>query len=445
MSIVIFAGPTISQADIRDTIDAVVLPPVSMGDVYRVSQRQPRAIGIIDGYFDGVPSVWHKEILWALDHNIPVFGAGSMGALRAAELHPFGMIGVGHIFEAFRDGELEDDDEVAVHHGPGEVGYVSLSEPMVNIRATLARAVEAQIVDQALADALILNAKHTVYPDRNWDTLLEQATSLAAGAPELAALHNWLPDGRVDQKNMDAVAMLAEIEGHLRHEDQWTPPAFDFEWTVMWDQLVKRSSGPQQSLHTRLILDQVRRDPEKYQEIRRRAAASLFASGPAGPEKTIDPGELKQALTRFRAEKGLYSKRALDDWLAENHLDETGLQAIIADKVRLEADIAEAREQVCQRMLEKLERDECYAKLAEEADQMARLLRGFGSCNPDPRDLGLSTTRLVLWYFEQLLEIPVPEDLDAFIKENDIVSREEFEQMMVRQYIWCRHKPEKSE
>ena len=63
-----------------------------------------------------------------------------MGALRAAELHSFGMRGVGRIFEAFRDGALEDDDEVAVLHGPAEIGYLAASEPMVNIRETLARA-----------------------------------------------------------------------------------------------------------------------------------------------------------------------------------------------------------------------------------------------------------------------------------------------------------------
>ena len=54
----------------------------------------PGAIGVIDGYFDGVPSVWHKEILWALSQGIRVFGGASMGALRAAELDGFGMTGV---------------------------------------------------------------------------------------------------------------------------------------------------------------------------------------------------------------------------------------------------------------------------------------------------------------------------------------------------------------
>ena len=46
-----------------------------------------------------------------------------MGALRAAELHVFGMVGVGRVFELFRDGLLEDDDEVAVAHGPADSGY----------------------------------------------------------------------------------------------------------------------------------------------------------------------------------------------------------------------------------------------------------------------------------------------------------------------------------
>ena len=39
-----------------------------------------------------------------MSEGVPVFGAASMGALRAAELHEFGMRGIGRIFEAFRDG-----------------------------------------------------------------------------------------------------------------------------------------------------------------------------------------------------------------------------------------------------------------------------------------------------------------------------------------------------
>ena len=48
-----------------------ISPPVGQGDVYRAATRyRPRAIGIVDGYFHQVPSVWHKEILWAMAEGI---------------------------------------------------------------------------------------------------------------------------------------------------------------------------------------------------------------------------------------------------------------------------------------------------------------------------------------------------------------------------------------
>src|SRR5262245_64197472 len=104
MTIVIFCGPTLRAEERAPDADFLFLPPVRQGDLYQaVVKENPRAIGIIDGYFDGVPAVWHKEILWALTNGIPVFGASSMGALRAAEMHVFGMRGVGWIFEAYRD------------------------------------------------------------------------------------------------------------------------------------------------------------------------------------------------------------------------------------------------------------------------------------------------------------------------------------------------------
>src|SRR5262249_22679622 len=119
----VFLGPTLPVGRARELLDAVYLPPVQQGDVLRLLGRAPRVIGIVDGYFDTVPAVWHKEILLAMAEGVHVFGAASMGALRAAELHPFGMVGVGRVFECYRDGVLTADDEVAVAHGPGDTGY----------------------------------------------------------------------------------------------------------------------------------------------------------------------------------------------------------------------------------------------------------------------------------------------------------------------------------
>src|SRR5215471_17317034 len=147
MRTVVFAGPTIRASEARTILDADYPGPAAQGDVLRAARAGCVAIGLVDGYFHAVPSVWHKEILWALSRGIHVYGAASMGALRAAELARFGMKGVGEIFEAFHSGALEDDDEVAVAHGEADSGYRAASEAMVNIRATLGRAEKSGIVD----------------------------------------------------------------------------------------------------------------------------------------------------------------------------------------------------------------------------------------------------------------------------------------------------------
>src|SRR5262245_31483361 len=181
----VFIGPTLSPDVARGYLDAVYLPPAAQGDVYAAARSGPRAIGIVDGYFEHVPAVWHKEILWALCQGIPVFGSSSMGALRAAELSSFGMEGVGRIFEWYRDSLLEDDDEVALLHGPAESAFAPASEPMVNIRATVARAVQEGIMSPGTAEALLAASKRLHYSERTYPALLASARAGGAAASEL--------------------------------------------------------------------------------------------------------------------------------------------------------------------------------------------------------------------------------------------------------------------
>ena len=213
----VFVGPTLRPEDLSPAGDIAVLPPVAQGDVYRVAQGRPVAIGIIDGYFEGVLAVWHKEILWAMAEGIHVFGSASMGALRAAELHPFGMRGIGRIFEAYRAGELEDDDEVAVIHGPPETGYLALSEAMVNIRARLAAAERRGIIGAATRAALVRHRQGAVLSRPHLRRVCSTAPPGCRCTPsEIAALRAWLPQGRIDQKREDALAMLDGDAGAAR-------------------------------------------------------------------------------------------------------------------------------------------------------------------------------------------------------------------------------------
>ena len=157
--IVVFLGPTLAHEEARAVLDAQYLPPAGHGDVLRAALRRPRVIAIVDGVFEHVPAVWHKEILFALSEGIHVYGAASMGALRAAELDRFGMRGIGDVYRAYADGVLEDDDEVAVAHANAERGFQAMSDSMVDVRATLDAAVSNGIVNEGVAATIVARIK----------------------------------------------------------------------------------------------------------------------------------------------------------------------------------------------------------------------------------------------------------------------------------------------
>jgi hypothetical protein len=235
----VFAGPTVAADAVRAILDARVLGPVSFGDVYRSARAKTAIIVVLDGYFERVPAVWHKEILWAMSQGIHVFGASSMGALRAAELADFGMVGIGAIYEAFRSGELEDDDEVAVVHGPPESGFVPLSEAMVNIRATVSAAARAGVIEATTSISMCALAKRRFYAERTYPGLLEDATREGIPPSQVEAFRRWVPSGRVNQKRADAVQVLEHIRDWLTQTFAPKRVAYRFEPTDAWHEAMR--------------------------------------------------------------------------------------------------------------------------------------------------------------------------------------------------------------
>ncbi len=243
MAVVIFAGPTLARDPVRERSEFTFLPPAAQGDIYRSTLGSPTAIGLIDGYFETVPAVWHKEILFALSKGVHVFGAASMGALRAAELWRFGMVGVGTIFEAYRDKCIEDDDEVAIVHGPAELDYLPVTEAMVNVRATVEAAIKALVLGEAAGNALVLLAKGMFYKERTWNAILAAAASDGVSAQECEAFRAWLLRGAVDQKRADAHQMLESIRLLIRSGPPRFRASFAFEETLDWNQAVRDFNG----------------------------------------------------------------------------------------------------------------------------------------------------------------------------------------------------------
>ncbi len=441
MSVYVFLGPTLPLAEARSSLDAVYLPPVRQGDVYRlVALKKPQVIGIVDGYFNQVPAVWHKEILWALASGVHVYGAASMGALRAAELAPFGMHGVGRIFEAYRDGRLppfgdeafEDDDEVAVVHGPGESGYAGLSEAMVNIRCTLAAAWEAGVIRKTTRDELARLAKSLFYPERDYRRLLAVAAESGLPADEVAAFGDWLGEGKRDQKRDDALALLRTLE---RFDAADAPPneaRFAFQHTAQWEAAVnavefERSPSPH-------VLEELRLEGERFFEHLRTVLQRLFAVPDGNGDRSL--GEALRAALAMPAtevfEAAFNAAHGQPDaveklWQLEQLLMRLRSASETLPWVLLDR-------QLVQLLEERGERE----RLAARAREKQALLEKRGT-NHDAAELtGLQELQLHDWYFEQRLGRSIPEDVAGYAAQLGFAGVDDLNRALLREYFYLK-------
>lgn len=210
----VFAGPSLPAAA-RPAGPFEWHPPAMAGDLIRLRDRPPARLCLIDGYFDSRPAPWHKELLALMARGTILFGASSMGALRAAELHRFGMHGIGAIFRAYRDGRLRGDDEVALIHATEAHDWAPLSVPMVELRATLIAACRSRLIEVSTARRLrsVLHEIH--FSDRDWPAM--EKACLAEGLLDAPAFRR-LQAMHVPLKRDDALACLAAARA-------WTEPA----------------------------------------------------------------------------------------------------------------------------------------------------------------------------------------------------------------------------
>ena len=222
MSVHVYHGPTVAADTIRQALPAAHLhPPIKHGDLMRLDVVPGDTVLIIDGLFHSAAAVRHKEVLHLLANGVHVVGASSMGALRAAELHPYGMVGIGWVFAAYRDGIIEADDEVAVTHTTDD--FRQAVEPLVNIRYTLDAAVGDGVIASCAAAAVLEAARGLPYPARTWRLLRRTTASVRPDLTEqFDRLIAWR-DGRsteLDIKHQDALeALRAVAAGTVVHPD----------------------------------------------------------------------------------------------------------------------------------------------------------------------------------------------------------------------------------
>jgi hypothetical protein len=226
---VLFAGPSLSGAD-PDLTGIDLRPPAAHGDLALAVLQGATAIGLVDGLFDAVAAVWHKEILFALSRGVRVLGASSMGALRVAECAAFGMLPVGETALSYLDGRRDDDADVALAHGPAELGYVPLTEPIVDVEATLANLAGLGLLQPSEHRAILARARSIFFTERTVAAMLP---------PGLAALYETY---RVHLKQRDALLLVDRLRQLPDGLD--TPPSWTMNQSPMWLRRLAALSAP---------------------------------------------------------------------------------------------------------------------------------------------------------------------------------------------------------
>ncbi len=207
----IFVGPSIEAASVRRAAaGAILLPPVRRGDLALLPDDA--VVGMIDGVFGQQLAVSPTEILHALARGIRIMGSSSMGALRAAELHDFGMVGVGRVFQMYSTGVIDGDDEVALVFD--EATMRALSVPLVNVRHAVERLTRPGTIDHAIGQRILDAACRIPYDERDYTLVLREA-GLADNA-DVGKLRELLESH--DLKRNDAIVLLDTIHAFAQSE-----------------------------------------------------------------------------------------------------------------------------------------------------------------------------------------------------------------------------------
>jgi hypothetical protein len=265
---IVYVGPTLPPGEASRSLPGCrVRPPIRRGELYRDREEGGQLFVLIDGVMHQDPGVAPREIRDVIADGAVIVGASSLGALRAAECWPLGMVGVGSIYRLYRRGRLDSDDEVLLSFSADE-DFRNLSTPLINIRYALSRAVRAGLLHSGDARCILDAARRRHFSERRWPEILDDAVGGRYGGALLEALRGF------DLKKLDAQRCLKRVKGWLDSASPTITP-------------VSRRSGVftpadehrerQHDALSGLAVDAVKREVARWQLISGRYARHILA------------------------------------------------------------------------------------------------------------------------------------------------------------------------
>jgi TfuA protein len=220
MNIKVYSQLTLdAQAIVRLLPGATPCPPIRRQDLLRDIRDGVHVVAIVDGAFEQSMAVSGSEIMDALRAGVVVYGASSMGALRAAELHSVGMIGHGRIFERVARDPFFRDDFLGQMFAIDDGRIRALSQPYVDFEINVERARTQGLVSTREASLLCRLYADLFYADRCWPALRRQLDT--PRRRHLFAVAKAAIVEAPSQKREDAIGLLRRIRRDLDAVRRW--------------------------------------------------------------------------------------------------------------------------------------------------------------------------------------------------------------------------------
>jgi TfuA protein len=216
-NVYVFGGPSLELIP-KELINKVkCFPPIKSGDLDILYSLPPSICIIIDGVFSGKRAVTIFECRELLEKGWVVIGASSMGALRAADLWSYGMIGIGDVYNMFRIGVCRSDADVAVVYNILEDFLCEeITISMVHVRSVLHYLSTKGSIDKAKARLLICKARQISWEERMPSVLFDEWGKFLGQEKLINKIKRHFNQPRLHPKKVDAVNAM-----HLALSQQW--------------------------------------------------------------------------------------------------------------------------------------------------------------------------------------------------------------------------------
>jgi hypothetical protein len=291
-------------------------------------------------------------------------------------------------------------------------------------------------------------AKELFYAERTYPAILRRGVERGLPADELDVLHAWLARGKVNQKRLDALAMLRAMRERLAAGLAPKRADFVFEYTDAWDQ-VRRGTGrlrvaanraDRDSVHSEALVEELRVSGALRRAKLGALVRALSLEEARRQGLAVSADLLQTTGNAFRSERGQFDPGDTERWMTEQGLDLDAFTRLLGDEAQVRRIEVLLDQDVMRQLPDHLRVTGEYAALVARARDKRDLLASRGIEDPSLEDAGIAADDLFRWYFTERLGIPIPEALEAWARSAGFSDADELRRVVLREHCYLRLK-----